>query len=111
MALPPFLARLIGDRSSVAPNLVNDEVGLPDGRFPANLVSNARPGNPYRGDIAPGAFPEVPIGWHPMLPPRWRPGNLLPGISHISPKGRATRESVPPLTLTDLPRPIPGKQP
>jgi len=106
MDIPPFLTRLIGDRTAVAA-----EVAPPvstSGRFPTGLVTNVLPHNPYRPDVT-GTFPDIPVGWHPGVPPRMRPGH----VNELLPRfmGRGAAESAAPFRVTIPKRIIPGSKP
>ena len=108
MQLPPFLARLIGDRSAVVPDLANaQDLGSIGGRFPSGLTTNINPRNPYRGAAASRDFPAIKLGWHPGTPPILRP-DMMPKLPRV---GVPPNETIKPITIASVPRIIPGSRP
>ena len=99
--LPPFIARLIGDRSAVVPDLANaQDLGSIGGRFPTGLTTDVVQGNPYRPDIASRDFPTISFK-HPLVPIRH---------AQLPTKGIAI-ETVPRKVIHPVPRIIPGGRP
>lgn len=99
--LPPFIARLIGDRSAVVPDLANaQDLGSIGGRFPQGLTTDVVQGNPYRPGVAPRDFPAVHFK-HPLIPP----------IKPILPIRGIPTDRTPRKVIGPVPRIIPGGRP
>lgn len=81
MAMPPFLARLIGDRSAVLPSQPTDVLeAIRETRFAQALATNVNRSSPYTPALTGRDFPAVPTGWHPGTPPV----NVVRGVSGIA---------------------------